>query len=219
MRGRLEGVFRRDGLPDAILADNGAPWGTPHTTIQGANGRRIGLTRIDVWLLRLGVTPLHARPRHPQTLGKLERLHRSLRSELLQGRRFADFDAAQAGLDRWRRHYNHDRPHEALNGAVPASHYRMSERAMPASLPEPRYRDGDAVGLVRGNGGLHWRPDRRGPRFDLQLATAFAGQHVAVRPTSTDGRFHVWFANWRIADVDLTPDPTRPTVTHLLVRL
>ncbi len=70
-------------------------------------------------------------------MGKLERLHRTMKADLLQGRRFLGFEAAQAGLDTWRRHDNHDRPHEALDGAVPASRYRMSRRAMPATLPEP----------------------------------------------------------------------------------
>jgi transposase InsO family protein len=62
-------------------------------------------------------------------MGKLERLHRTLKAELLQGRRFLDFEAPQAGLDTWRRHDNHDRPHEALDGAVPASRYLMSQRS------------------------------------------------------------------------------------------
>jgi hypothetical protein len=213
VRGRLETVFRRYGLPDAILTDNGAPWGVP----AAPNG--IGLTRLGVWLLRLGITPLHSRPRHPQTLGKLERLHRSLKSEFLEGRRFRDFDHVQDGLDRWRRHHNHERPHEALGGGVPASRYRMSERAMPATLPEPVYLDDDTIGRIRPNGCLHWRAARHAPRLDLQISSAFAGQTVAVRPTTTDGVFHVHFATWRIADVDLTQDPKRPSVTHVLVRL
>ena len=154
-------------------------------------------------------------------MGKLERLHRTLKAELLQGRRFLDFEAAQAGLDTWRRHYNHDRPHEALDGGVPSSRYQMSRRSMPATLPEPTYLDDDLVGRIRNNGCLHCRPDGRpnGPSGDLQLSIAFAGQSVALRPSTEDGLFHVWFSRYRIAEVDLRTNPERPGVTHHFAHL
>jgi transposase InsO family protein len=121
VRERLIRVFERYGLPDAMITNNGNPWGQQNGPTR--------LTRLSVWLIRLGIKPLWSRPRHPQTMGKLERLHRTMKAEFLQGRRFSDFTAAQTGLDRWRRHYNHERPHEALGGAVPASRYRMSQRS------------------------------------------------------------------------------------------
>jgi transposase InsO family protein len=65
-------------------------------------------------------------------MGKIERLHRTMRAELLQGRRVSDFAATQAGLDSWRRHDNHERPHEALGGTVPASRYRRILADQPA---------------------------------------------------------------------------------------
>jgi transposase InsO family protein len=207
---RLTKVFERHGLPDAIITDNGAPWGHQNGVTK--------YTRFSVWLLRLGVKPLHSRPRHPQTMGKIERLHRSLRAELLQGRRFADLDAVQSGLDRWRARYNHQRPHDALGGAFPASRYRMSERSMPARLVEPDYPDDQVTGRVRRNGCLRCRPqDQR--RVDLQLSAAFADQRVAVRPSAEDGVHHVWFMTWRIAKVDFRTNPERPTVTHVLERM
>jgi transposase InsO family protein len=214
VRERLTRSFQRYGLPDAILTDNGHPWGSPRSFPDG----RPRLTGLSIWFIRLGIAPLHSRPRHPQTLGKLERLHRSMKSELLQGRRFVDFAAVQAGLDRWRQYDNHHRPHEALGGATPASRYRMSERAMPASLADPTYLDDDLIARVRHNGCLRCRPDGR-RSLDLQLSETFAGQLVAVRPTHRNGRFHVWFANYRIAELDLTADPNRPRVTHLFEHL
>jgi transposase InsO family protein len=206
---RLQRLFEEYGLPDAMITDNGNPWGQQHGPTR--------LTRLSVWLIRLGIRPLWSRPRHPQTMGKLERLHRTLKAELLQGRRFLGFEAAQAGLDTWRRHYNHERPHQALDGGVPASRYRMSRRAMPATLPEPDYLDDDLVGRIRKNGCLRCRPNGR--PIDLQLSIAFAGQLVAVRPSATDGICHVWFSRYRIAEVDFTTNPERPSVTHLFAHL
>ena len=206
---RLGRVFKEHGLPDAMITDNGNPWGQQNGPTR--------LTRLSVWLIRLGIRPLWSRPRHPQTMGKIERLHRTMKAELLQGRRFLDFAAAQAGLDRWRRHYNHDRPHESLDGEVPSSRYRMSRRSMPTALPEPEYLDDDRVGRVRRNGCLRCRPDGR--RVDLQLSIAFAGQLAAVRPSTEDGIFHVWFSRYRIAEVDLRKNLERPSVTHLFAHL
>jgi transposase InsO family protein len=209
VRERLTRVFEMYGLPDALITDNGNPWGQQNGPTR--------LTRLSVWLIRLGIKPLWSRPRHPQTMGKLERLHRTLKAELLQGRRFLDFEAAQAGLDTWRRHDNHERPHEALDGAVPSSRYLMSRRSMPARLPEPEYLDDDLVGRIRKNGCLHCRPN--GSPIDLQLSIAFAGQHAAVRPSAEDGVYHVWFSRYRIAEVDFRTNPGRPSVTHLFAHL
>lgn len=65
VQARLTALFRRFGLPGAILCDNGSPWGaTGHT------GRlAVQRTAFEVWLMRLGVATLHGRPRHPQTQG------------------------------------------------------------------------------------------------------------------------------------------------------
>ncbi|MGT1907289.1 DDE-type integrase/transposase/recombinase, partial [Enterobacter chengduensis] len=77
---QLVSVFERYGLPDRMTMDNGSPWGD--TT---------GIwTALELWLMRLGIKVGHSRPYHPQTQGKLERFHRSLKAEVLQGKWFAD---------------------------------------------------------------------------------------------------------------------------------
>ena len=100
---RLTAVFRRYGLPWRILADNGPPWGT-----SGSPQRHTPLT---VWLLDLGVAVSHGRPFHPQTQGKDERFHRTLKAEVLDGRSFKRLATAQAAFDAWRQVYNAKRPH------------------------------------------------------------------------------------------------------------
>ena len=71
----------------------------------------------------------HGRPYHPQTQGKGERFHRTLKAEVLQGRHFADLPACQEAFDRWRTVYNMERPHQALELAVPISRYAPSPPA------------------------------------------------------------------------------------------
>ncbi|MGH2671036.1 MAG: IS481 family transposase, partial [bacterium] len=126
VQARLTACFRRYGLPEALLVDNGAPWGSdvahPHTPL-------------TAWLLRLGVRVCHARPYHPQTQGKDERFHRTLKAEVLGTRVLRDLPQCQREFDRWRDVYNLERPHEALALAVPASRYQPSPRAFPEVLP------------------------------------------------------------------------------------
>ncbi len=75
VQAQLTGIFRQYGLPDAMLMDNGPPW--------GPSDPRAYYTRLSVWLMRLGIRVIRSRPYHPQTLGKDERLHRTLKTELI----------------------------------------------------------------------------------------------------------------------------------------
>jgi transposase InsO family protein len=93
----LERTFRRYGLPSAFLVDNGVPWGTCSP---------VRWTRLRVWLLKLGVDVIYARPYHPQTKGKNERFHRTLKAEVLSMRTFRTSSELQKAFDRWRHVYN-----------------------------------------------------------------------------------------------------------------
>jgi transposase InsO family protein len=195
VRGHLERVFRRYGLPEAFLVDNGSPWGDAAQ----------GWTHLGVWLLKLGIDVIHSRPYHPQTRGKNERFHRTLKAELLALRRFRDLHDAQKAFDRWRHCYNHERPHQALGQDVPASRYRPSIRAMPNRLPEPEYdphdilrRVGTTKGYISFKGRL-WR-----------VSDAFCGETLAIRPLSRDGRFGIFFAARKVAEIDLHSPQDRP---------
>jgi transposase InsO family protein len=71
----LTKVFRRYGLPHRMTMDNGSPWGSV------MHGRAFH-TRFAAWLMQLGIIVSHSRPRHPQTQGKDERFHRTLKLEV-----------------------------------------------------------------------------------------------------------------------------------------
>lgn len=202
VKARLERLFARYGLPDAIFVDNGSPWGT---------AGRGTWTRLGVWMLKLGVGLVHARPYHPQSRGKNERFHRTLAVELLSLRPLHDAAKAQLAFDEWRSVYNHHRPHEALGQAVPASRYAPSLRSMPTHLPEPDY-DTDADAEVRRVPTTKDYIRFRG-RF-WKVPQAFRGERLALRPDDPDGRYGVYFASYRIGTIDLTKPQTVSDVSE-----
>jgi putative transposase len=101
-----------------------------------------------VWLLKLGVNVPHSRPYHPQSRGKNERFHRTLKAKVFSFKRFRDLAEVQQAFDRWRMIYNLDRPHQALDQDVPASRYWPSPRAMPDPLPQVEYDESEIVRRV-----------------------------------------------------------------------
>ena len=188
VKDHLSDIFRRYGLPAGMLSDNGSPWGG-----SGAEG----YTAFEVWLMRVGVGITHGRAYHPQTQGKDERFHRTLKLELLRGLRIPDLRTGQAAFDAWRRKYNEERPHDALDLAVPASRYRASPVCFPEVLPLPEYYATDAVRRVSHDGAVRFRGRR------LKLSQAFAGLDIALRPGGVDGVWRAYFMRYEIAEVDL----------------
>jgi transposase InsO family protein len=192
VQAHLTTCFQRYGLPRAILSDNGPPWGT---TGSG------GITALEAWLLRLGVDLWHGRAYHPQTQGKVERLHGTIAAEVFAHRHLPDLAACQPVFDAFRHTYNQERPHEALGYAVPASRYQPSPRAFPATLPELTYGPDDQVRLVRAQGAISF-----GNRSYF-ISRGLIGLPVAVRPTTTDGLFQVVYCQREVARIDLTHRP------------
>jgi transposase InsO family protein len=189
VQGQLEIAFRRYGLPEAFFVDNGGPWGDSSGS---------SWTRLGVWLLKLGVDVVHSRPYHPQSRGKNERFHRTLKAEVFALKRFRDLAEVQQAFDRWRTVYNFDRPHQALDLEVPASRYRPSLRAMPDRLPQVQYDEHDIVRKVPTTNdyvrfkGRFWK-----------VPQAFRGECVAIRPRGCDSHYGVFFGSRQIAHIDL----------------
>jgi transposase InsO family protein len=199
VQGHLRSAFRRYGLPQWIITDNGAPWG---------NGPDTPYTPLGVWLLRLGIGLSHSRPYHPQTLGKDERFHRTLKAELLGGPPFDDLNRCQQAFDRWRHVYNCQRPHQALAMAVPAARYQPSNRAFPEALPPIEYAPDHHVRRVQQQGWISFKGK------DFKLPKAFAGYPVGILPTNDEAAWNVIFASQCIATINLR-EGTAKTVTHV----
>lgn len=190
-------AFARYGLPEALLCDNGAPWGATESF-----GRYTALT---IWLLRLGVRVLHGRPYHPQTQGKEERFHRTLHRDLLCRHTWRDLAHCAEHFVRFRHTYNCERPHDALHGDPPVRHYQPSPRGLPASLPALEYPAGTERRVVHRNGAFVFR------NADWGLGRAFAELAIGLRPSpQPDGQWEVWFANQPLGCIDLRTAPPSP---------
>ena len=188
VKARLIQAFERYGLPWRMMTDNGSPWG---------NGPGDPYTPLGVWLIEQDIRIGHSRPYHPQTLGKDERFHRTLKAEVLSGPPFETLDQAGRSLDRWREVYNAERPHEALDLATPIDRYKTSSRPY-RQTPEPfAYAPDDQLRRVQQGGHLSFKGRR------LKVPKAFAGKLVALRPTSQDRILEVFFRTQRLGAIDL----------------
>lgn len=187
VRHRLTSIFRRYGLPRRMLMDYGSPWG---------NDVEHPWTPLTVWLLRLEIGVSYGRPYHPQTQGKEERFHRTLKVEVLKNRQYRNLSMCQRAFDDWRDTYNLHRPHEALDLETPVTRYALSPRVFPEKLPEMVYAPGDPVRKVHGHGKLNFHG------HEYAVGKAFQGYPVGLRATDEDGVWDLYFNHQRIACVD-----------------
>jgi transposase InsO family protein len=177
----FETAFREHGLPRALRTDNGPPFAST-----GAGG----LTRLSVKWVKLGIKLECIEPGQPQQNGRLERLHRTLKAETSRPPA-ATLADQQKRFDRFRRYYNHDRPHEALDQKPPASFYVSSPRCYPTRIEDPWYDADHAVRRVRTTGQIKW-----GGEF-IFISHALAGEIVGIAETEAGD----WIV--RFADIDL----------------
>jgi transposase InsO family protein len=121
------------GLPESLLSDNGA--------VFTASPRR-GKVLLQSELGRLGIASKNSRPYHPQTCGKIERLHQTLKRYLDAQEPAKTLSALQEQLERFVHYYNDIRPHRALGGRTPLQAYSARVKAKPAlgTLPRTHFR-------------------------------------------------------------------------------
>ncbi len=184
----LINVFQENGLPLKMTMDNGSPWGysgnQEHTTF-------------SAWLIRLGIVVMHSRPMHPQTQGKLERFHRTLKLELLKRFNFEDLDDAQSGFDWWRKIYNEVRPHAAIGNKTPNFRYRQSSRPYSNVLPAIEYSHDMIVRKVQCGGEIFLNGK------EYRVGRAFHGYPVGLKESEEDGIYEVYFCHQRVVKIDL----------------
>ena len=179
-------IFREFGLPNAILCDNGSPWADN----QG------GYTPFEIWMMQMDILPMHGRPLHPQTQGKDERFHRTLKEDLLKRKPLADLNEAQREFDAFRYCYNYERPHAALKLDVPAKHYKPSKRGYIEEPKEPEYDSGKNLRKVNCKGYISVQEHR------YYLSESMIGKYIELRQ-STDNLMILAYGNFEVARINL----------------
>jgi len=120
----FRGLFLRHGLPRRIRCDNGTPFGGMGPT---------GLTRLSAWWMKLGIQVQFITPGRPCENGAHEQFHRVYKAEVAVKPEWT-LPTQQGRTDRWLRHYNRERPHEALGMKTPAELFRKSQRRLPRRI-------------------------------------------------------------------------------------
>jgi transposase InsO family protein len=126
-------ALARYGTPEEVLTDNGK-------VFTGRLGPHPSEVLFDRICREHGITHLCTGVRCPTTTGKIERFHKTLRAELLTGRRFDSLAQAQQLLDTWVADYNHRRPHQAIAMLVPAQRFQPTAAAVPPPTVQPAQR-------------------------------------------------------------------------------
>ena len=173
----------RHGFPASLLTDNGA--------VFTAAPRGGGRCAIELECDLLGIRLVHSRPYHPQTCGKVERFHQTLKRWLAKRSAAGDVGALQCDLDGFRSSYNGERPHRALGRRTPVEAFAARPRATPSGMKLPehtrirrRWIDGSGAVTLRYDSRLHHiKIGRRFARARVLMLVA----GLDVRIVSEDG--------------------------------
>lgn len=181
-------AFYEYGKPDSVLSDNGWTF----------RGFRNGYTHFEKWLMNHDVLPIHGRIMHPQTQGKIERFHRTMKTELLNQNKFNNLTDADRALQDWRLKYNNIRPHEALGMKCPAEVYIPSDRTYIDNIKKYEYGGEHHVikvnswGYVRFNG------------WQVYLSETMINENIEFRPNPHGDSFFACYRNFKIAEFSNT---------------
>lgn len=181
------GAFREYGMPNSVLSDNGAQFA----------GFKNGYTQFERWLMDLDILPIHGRIKHPQTQGKIERFHRTMKQELLNHTQIADIEDAEIKFSAWRDKYNNLRPHEALGMRTPAEIYRPSEREYKEKIVKYEYGGEHHVIKVNSWGYVRFAG------YQIYLSETMIDQYIEFRPNPNGESFIACYRNFKIAEFDV----------------
>ena len=184
----FERAFQEYGLPEAIRTDNGVPFASAHALY--------GLSKLAVWWLRLGIGLERIAPGHPEQNGRHERLHLTLKTEATRPPS-TNVLQQQARFDTFVHQLNHERPHQALDMATPASRYQPSARPY-QGLEELEYPRHDWTAVITTCGRICYQ------RRKVNVSQVFAGQKVGVKQTDE----HIWLVTFMDYDLGYFDDET-----------
>lgn len=180
----FEDLFREYGLPERIRTDNGTPFAS-----RGAGG----LSQLSIWWVKLGIQHERIQPGRPDQNGRHERMHRTLKQETVRPPA-STLRGQQVRFDKFRREYNDERPHEALDNATPSSLYCSSSRSYPSRLPGVTYPDHFEKRKVTASGRIRWKSAM------VTIGHALEGEWIGIE--HADHMHHVFFADVRLGFLD-----------------
>jgi len=180
-------TFECYGVPVAMLMDHGIPW--------WGNSNHHGLTRLSVMLIKQGIKLYFSGIRHPQTQGKVERFHRTLKHALWYRGEPKTLEGFSKALADFRQEYNHFRPHEALGMAVPAHRYQSGTKAYNPTPPEWEYPEGAVVKRLNKQGCFDYNRKR------LFVCEALAEELVQIE--HLDDKLLVRYRQMYIREIEL----------------
>lgn len=190
----FERLFEKHGLPGAIRSDNGSPFANSASVL--------GLTQLSAWWVALGIDLERGRPGCPQDNGGHERLHLDIHLELEKDR----LGEEQAHLEEWRRVFNEERPHEALQMRTPSEVYRPCAKKYEGT-PEDLSYPGMAARKVQQIGTIGWAGEH------LFISTALQGWSVGIEPKQAP-LCNVWFGRLLLGHLDPSTasfEPAQPS--------
>jgi len=192
----LRESFEAYGVPEAMLMDHGTPWWN--------SGNGHGLTKVSVSLIKQGIKLINGSIAHPQTQGKVERFHRTMKQEMKHRGVPQSLEGISEALSHFRQVYNKIRPHEAIDMAVPADRYRPSSRPFNPNPPEWEYPEGSDIRRVDHRGELHI-----GGR-SYYVSKALVEEPVWCR--FIDGKILITYRHMYIREIDLVSGRTTAVV-------
>jgi transposase InsO family protein len=183
----LEGYFRAHGVPQSILMDHGTPWFS--TTNQQ------GLTWVAVWLIKQGVRLKYSGIGHPQTQGKVERFHRTLKARTKHRGAPTTMSEWQRWAAEFRQEYNHERPHEALGMKTPAEVYKAINLRPYQEQPRAWEYSAGVVKQLNTQGMLYYKQQT------FFISEALASERVRV--DELDDQLLVTFRHLTVRQIDV----------------
>jgi transposase InsO family protein len=187
VRAVFEKLFERYGLPGAIRSDNGSPFASS-TAI-------LGLSRLSVWWLSLGISLERGRPGKPQDNGGHERMHRDIAAEV-QSCAQGTLVEQVAALELWRETFNTVRPHESLGMKTPAQIYSASKRPYEGTPDDLVYPEMISRKVSK-RGYLSYQ------KHPIPISTALSGWSVGLKPVDND-HLEVYFAAQYLGQIELS---------------
>lgn len=177
-------AFYEYGMPKSILSDNGVHF----------SKMKRGYTQFEKWLMNHDILPIHGRIKHPQTQGKIERFHRTMKYELLVHNKFADINEANKKIQEWRIKYNEIRPHEAIGMRCPADIYQRSSREYVDKVDKYEYDGRYRVIKINSWGYARFN------NWDKYFSETMIDEYIEFRPNPLGDSFYACYRNFIIAE-------------------